>query len=83
MDEMAKMIFNYGGTVIMAVLFVYIVIEDRKKSDAQTSANTKLLQELTQSNNNIAKSLDIISKSMETIDNKVDRNYEEIIRREK
>lgn len=83
MEEFAGLLFKYGGTVIMAVLFVYVILEDRKKSDAQTTANTKLLQELTQSNNNIAKSLDIISKSMETIDNKVDRNYEEIIRKEK
>ena len=37
---------------------------------------------LTESNNNISKALDIISNNMITIDHKVDRNYEEIIKKE-
>ena len=35
-----------------------------------------MLKALTESNNNIAKSLDIISNNLVTIDNKIDRNYE-------
>jgi hypothetical protein len=38
--------------------------------------NTELLTALTASNDNIAKALDIISKNLVTIDNKIDRNYE-------
>ena len=45
--------------------------------------NTKMLQTLAESNQNIAKSLDIITNNLVSIDRKVDRNYEEIVKHEK
>ena len=30
MEEFANLIFNYGGTVVLAALFIYIFIADRK-----------------------------------------------------
>ena len=74
--ELTQMIFQYGGTVIMAVLFVWVFIQDKTKNSKMLENNTEMLKALTESNNNIAKSLDIISNNLVTLDTKIDRNYE-------
>ena len=74
--EVADAIFKYGGTVIMAVLFIWVFIQDKTKNNKLLEDNSAMLKVLTESNNNIAKSLDIISNNLVTIDNKIDRNYE-------
>ncbi len=74
--EIIQSIFQYGGTVIMAGLFVWVFIEDKKKNSKMLEDNTEMLKTLAQSNDNIAKSLDIISNNLVTIDQKIDRNYE-------
>lgn len=76
LKEIISAIFQYGGTIIMAALFVYVFFSDRKERNTTLQDNTKMLQALAQSNNNIAKSLDIISNNLITIDKKIDRNYE-------
>lgn len=76
LKEIIGAIFQYGGTIIMAALFVYVFFSDRKERYTTLEDNTKMLQALAQSNNNIAKSLDIISNNLITIDKKIDRNYE-------
>lgn len=81
MEEIIQTTFQYGGTVIMAGLFVWVFIQDKTKNNKLLENNTEMLQTLTQSNNNIAKSLDIISNNLVAIDNKVDRNYQEILRK--
>jgi len=79
--EIIQAVFQYGGTVIMAGLFIWVFIEDKKKNTKMLEDNTKMLQVLTESNNNIAKSLDIISDTLKVIDNKVDRNYQEELKK--
>ena len=79
--EVVKSIFQYGGTVIMAGLFVWVFINDRQKNTKLLEDNTEMLKTLSQSNNNIAKSLEIITNNLVTIDQKVDRNYQEEIRK--
>ena len=75
-SEIIQIVFQYGGTVIMAGLFVWVFIQDKTKNNKLLENNTEMLQSLTQSNNNIAKSLDIISNNLVTLDKKIDRNYE-------
>ncbi len=77
--EIIQAIFQYGGTVIMAVLFVWVFIQDKTKNNRMLENNTEMLKALTESNNNIAKSLDIISNKQITTDKKIDRNYEAIV----
>ena len=60
----------------MAALFVWVFIQDKTKNVKLLEDNTKILQTLAQSNDNIAKSLDIISNNLVTLDHKIDRNYE-------
>ena len=59
-SDVVTAIFQYGGTVIMAALFVWVFIEDKRKNTKMLEDNTKMLQTLAESNQNIAKSLDII-----------------------
>lgn len=79
-NEVVSAIFQYGGTVIMAALFVWVFIEDKRKNTKMLEDNTKMLQTLAESNQNIAKSLDIITNNLVSIDNKIDRNYEQVIK---
>lgn len=78
--EVIKFIFQYGGTLIMAALFVWVFIQDKTKNNKMLEDNTQMLKVLTESNNNIAKSLDIIASNLVTIDSKVDRNYQELLK---
>lgn len=84
MNELVQLIFQYGGTVIMAVLFIWVFIEDKRKNSKMLEDNTTMLRALTESNrtltesnNNIAKALDIISNNLIVIDKKVDLLREE------
>lgn len=78
--EIIKVLFQYGGTLIMAALFVWVFIQDKTKNNKMLEDNTQMLKVLTESNNNIAKSLDIIANNLVTIDSKVDRNYQESLK---
>lgn len=78
--EVIKAIFQYGGTLIMAALFVWVFIQDKTKNNKMLEDNTQMLKVLTESNNNIAKSLDIIASNSVTLDSKVDRNYQELLK---
>ena len=84
MKEIAQAVFQYGGTIIMAVLFIWVFIEDKHKNQQMLEDNTTMLRALTdsnktltESNNNIAKALDIISNNLIVIDKKVDLLREE------
>lgn len=90
MEEIVEIVGKWGGLVIMAGLFVWVFIQDRNK-------NTKLLEELSktnadssraiealvESNKNIATSLEIIKGALVNVNDKADRNYEEILKQAK
>ena len=82
LKEVIQATFQYGGTVIMAVLFVWVFFQDRTKNNKLLEDNAKMLESLSRSNDNIAKALDIISNNLLTLDDKADRNYEAIIYKE-
>ena len=79
--DIIQYVFQYGGTVIMAGLFVWVFVSDKTKNSHLLEENTAIVKTLAQSNDNIAKSLDIISNNMITLDVKVDRNYQELIKK--
>ncbi len=81
--EIIKVLFQYGGTLIMAALFVWVFIQDKTKNNKMLEDNTQMLKVLTESNNNIAKSLDIIANNLVNLDGKVDRNYQESLKNRK
>lgn len=65
MEDLAGAIFQYGGTVIMAVLFVWLFFQERKDLEKERDNNTSILKELSKSNNNIAESLNLLKTSMD------------------
>nr|DAY77993.1 MAG TPA: holin family protein [Caudoviricetes sp.] len=65
MEEFANLIFNYGGTVVLAALFIYIFVADRKDKKEEKENNTQVLKELSNSNNNIAESLNLLKTSID------------------
>ena len=65
MEEFANLIFNYGGTVVLAALFIYIFVADGKDKKEEKENNTQVLKELSNSNNNIAESLNLLKTSID------------------
>lgn len=66
MEEFAVMVMKYGGTVILAVLFIYVFISDRNDRKEEKTNNTQVLKELSNSNQNIAESLNLLKTSIDT-----------------
>lgn len=50
----------------MAGLFIYIFFEDRKDRKEDKANNTQVLKELSNSNSNIAESLNLLKTSIDT-----------------
>lgn len=80
LKEIVQIIFQYGGTVIMAGLFVWVFIQDKTKNTHLLEEIKEVVKALTVSNENIAKSLEIISNNCTSVDKKIDRNYEAILK---
>lgn len=88
--EIIKAIFQYGGTIIMAGLFVWLFFWIMSKLNKTLEDNSKTLTmvantlgAIANSENNLSKSLDMISQQLNVLDKKSDRNYLEIKKGEK
>lgn len=79
MKEVTSLIFQYGGTVIMAALFVYIFFQERKDLEKERENNNTVLQELSKSNNNIAESLNLLKTSMDNTNSEFRQHDERAI----
>lgn len=80
MEEIAKIIFQYGGTVVMAVLFVWLFIQERKDLEKERENNNSVLRELSKSNNNIAESLNLLKTSMDNTNTEFKQHDERAIK---
>lgn len=80
MEEIAKIIFQYGGTVVMAVLFVWLFIQERKDLEKERENNNSVLNELSKSNNNIAESLNLLKTSMDNTNTEFKQHDERAIK---
>lgn len=76
--DLGSLIFQYGGTVVMAVLFVWYVIQDKMRNQALLEEIKEVVKTLKVSNENIARTLDLLQTGCEKLDGKADRNYEAI-----
>ena len=90
MEEIMEIVGKWGGLVIMAGLFVWVFVQDRNKNTKlleelrQTNSdNSRAVEALVESNKNIATSLEIIKGSLVDLSDKADRNYEEILKQAK
>lgn len=91
LGELAKLIFQYGGTAIMAGLFVLFLfydrkdrkekeISDKKEKKAERESNNAILKELSASNRNIAESLNLLKTSMDNTNNEFKQHDERAIK---
>ena len=84
LGELAKLIFQHGGTVIMAGLFVLFLFYDRKdrkeKEISDKEENNAILKELSASNRNIAESLNLLKTSMDNTNNEFKQHDERAIK---
>lgn len=85
MEEFIKILLNQGGTVLLAVLFIYVFVEDRKSNKEEKANNTQVLKELSGSNQNIAESLNLLIVTIENNtaeyrhhDDKAEQNFSNI-----
>lgn len=89
--DLSHLLFQCGGTVIMAVLFIIYLFLDRKdrkekeveeKEDKkqERDANNAILKELSVSNRNIAESLNLLKTSMDNTNNEFKQHDERAIK---
>lgn len=78
--EILSAISNTGTLVVMAGLFVWAYFQDKTKNQKMLEEIKEVVKALTISNENIAKSLEIISGNCASVDKKIDRNYEAIVK---
>lgn len=80
MEELLNALLQHGGTVIMAVLFVWLFFQERKDLEKEKEKNTTVLEELSKSNNNIAESLNLLKTSMDNTNTEFRQHDERAIK---
>ena len=68
MEDVVKIISNYGTSIVIVALFIWDWVANRKKITESTEQNTEILSELKKSNENIGKSLDLLKEYLMTHD---------------
>lgn len=80
MEEVLKSIVDYGVSIIIVALFLWDWVTNKKSYTETLNQIKESNKNIAESNMNISKSLDIIQSNQLTLENKVDRNYEELIK---
>jgi len=80
MEELAKIIMNYGTSTIIIALFIWIYFDDRKNYKEEKKNNVEVLGQLANSNNNIAESLNLLKTSLDNQNNKFQMHDEREIK---
>ena len=80
MEEILEMVTKFGGLVILAGLFIWQWLEDKKTNKEEKENNQKILKELANSNNNIAESLNLLKMSIDIQSNDFKQHDERAIR---
>ena len=74
--EILSAVSNTGTLVVMAALFIWAYFQDKTKNQRMLEEIKEVVKALTLSNENIAKSLEIISSNCASVETKVDKNHE-------
>ncbi len=80
MEEIIQLVTNYGTSIIIVGIFLWDYVANKKdmKKTLDTVRDTnetisKCLIEMKQQNNNTAKSLELLQKSMDNTEEKIDK----------
>ena len=77
--EILSAVSNTGTLVVMAALFIWAYFQDKTKNQRMLEEIKEVVKALTLSNENIAKSLEIISSNCASVETKVDKNHEVLL----
>lgn len=64
MEEITKLLFNYGIGFVVVALFIYDWITNKKDIKKTLEQNERALEEISNSSKNTAKSLELLQQSM-------------------
>jgi len=73
MEEMVNLVANHGISIVIVALFLYDWFTNKKTIN-------ETLQKIDATNSNIAKSLELLPKSTERQDEKIDKILENVIK---
>jgi len=80
MGEVVEIVARYGGLVVLAGLFIWQWMEDRKSYKEEKENNAQILKELSSSNKNIAESLNLLKISIDIQANEFRQHDERAIK---
>ena len=73
---------NTSALLIMAGLFVWTYLQEKKKNTELLGEIRDAVKALSVSNENFAKSLEILVQNCSNLDDKIDRNYAAILKKD-
>lgn len=83
MEEIVQMLTNYGTSIVIVGIFLWDYVankRDMKKTLDTVKENSEIISqcliEMKQQNNNTAKSLELLQKSMDNTEQKIDKLME-------
>lgn len=74
--EILSAVSNTGTLCVMAGLFIWAYFQDKTKNQHMLEEIKEVVKALTVSNENIAKSLEIISSNCASVETKVEKNHD-------
>lgn len=77
--EIISAIGNTSTMLIMAGLFIWAYFQDKTKNQSMLEDIKEVVKALSVSNENIAKSLEIISHNCASVETKVEKNHDLLI----
>lgn len=77
--EIISAVGNTSTMLIMAALFIWAYFQDKTKNQHMLEEIKEVVKALTVSNENIAKSLEIISTNCAQVETKVERNHDILV----
>lgn len=80
MEEIVQALGDFGVSFVIVALFLWDWVTNKKSYTESLTQIKESNQNIAESNMNISKSLDIILNNQLTLENKVDRNYEELVK---
>ncbi len=80
--ELGKLVGEYGILIVIALIFIWYTYQDRVRNQALLEEIKEVVKTLKISNENIARTLDLLQAGCDKIGDKADRNYQAIINKD-
>lgn len=78
--DVVSTVGNAGALTIIAGLFAWAYIQDKTKNQNMLGEIKDVVKAMSVSNDNFAKAIELLTKNCMSVDSKIDRNYEAILK---